>query len=108
MSSFVPGFYAHGFSCHAHGFRRGGGFHGAEAVHANGFAALKELEYFMQPRFIATTDEETSEYSTHEFNWDGTPQPVEAPPFSTVYMLDKENMAGERIDRIHRYIPDDR
>ncbi len=71
---------------------------GVEAVHANGFAALKELEYFMQPRFIATTDEETSEYSTHEFNWDGTSRQVEAPPFSTVYMLDKENMAGERID----------
>ena len=71
---------------------------GVEAVHANGFAALKELEYFMQPRFITTTDEETSEYSTHEFNWDGTPRPVEAPPFSTVYMLDKENRAGERID----------
>jgi hypothetical protein len=71
---------------------------GVEAVHANGFAALKELEYFMQPRFIATIDEETSEYSTHEFNWDGTPRQVEAPPFSTVYMLDKENRAGERID----------
>ena len=68
-----------------------------EAVHANGFAALKELEYFMQPRFIATTDEETSEYSTHEFNWDETLRQVEAPPFSTVYMLDKENRAG-RID----------
>ena len=71
---------------------------GVEAVRANGFAALNELEYFMQPRFIATTDEETSEYSTHEFNWDGTPRQVEAPPFSTVYMLDKENRAGERID----------
>ena len=71
---------------------------GTEAVHANGFAALKELEYFMQPRFIATKDEETSRYSTHEFNWDGTLQQVEAPPFATVYMLDKENMAGERID----------
>ena len=65
---------------------------GVEAVHANGFAALKELEYFMQPRFSATTDEDTSEYSPHEFNWDGTPQQVEAPPFSTVYMLDKENI----------------
>lgn len=71
---------------------------GIEAVHANGFAALKELEYFMKPRFMATADEETSEYSTHEFNWNGTSQPVEAPPFSTVYMLDKENMVGERID----------
>ena len=70
---------------------------GAEAVHANGFAALKELEYFMQPRFTATTAKKTSEYPTHEFNWDGTPRQVEAPPFSTVYMLDKENMAGERI-----------
>ena len=26
---------------------------GVEAVRANGFAALNELEYFMQPRFIA-------------------------------------------------------
>ncbi len=69
---------------------------GVEAVHANGFAALKELEYFMQPRF--NTDEETSEYSTHRFNWDGTTQDVPAPPFSTVYMLDKKNRAGEHID----------
>ena len=71
---------------------------GREAVRANGFAALKELEYFMQPRFIAT-DEEDSDYSTHEFNWGGgsRPRKVEAPPFSTVYMLDNENMAGERI-----------
>ena len=70
---------------------------GTEAVHANGFAALKELEYFMQPRFIADEDKATSEYSTHEFNWDGSPQPVPAPPFDTVYMLDNENVAGERI-----------
>ena len=62
----------------------------------------------MQPRFIATTAKKTSEYSTHEFNWDGTPRQVEAPPFSTVYMLDKENMAGGTHYRFHRYIPDDR
>jgi hypothetical protein len=68
-----------------------------EAVHANGFAALKELEYFMQPRFIADEDKETSEYSTHEFNWDGSSKSVSAPPFDTVYMLDNENVAGERI-----------
>ena len=71
---------------------------GTEAVHANGFAALKELEYFMQPRFVADEDKETSEYSTHEFNWGGgSPRPVPAPPFDTVYMLDNENVAGERI-----------
>lgn len=72
---------------------------GTEVVHANGFAALKELEYFMQPRF-ATEDQETSEYSTHEFNWDGSHRPVKvpAPPFDTVYMLDNKNVDGRRID----------
>lgn len=73
------------------------GSSGQEAVHANGFASLKELEYFMQPRF-APEGEDGGAFTTHSFYWDGQEHSVPAPPFSTVYQVDNQNVTGGHIE----------
>ena len=67
-----------------------------QTTRANGFAALKELEHYMQPHFDAqgTGDDH---FTQHRFEWDGSEHRVPAPPFSTVYLLDDSNLAGVRI-----------
>lgn len=69
---------------------------GREAVHANGFASLKELEYFMQPRFAAEGEDDGA-FTTHRFYWNDQEHSVPAPPFSTVYLIDNQNVAGDHI-----------
>ena len=64
---------------------------------ANGFAAIKELEHYMKPRFDAQGSD-GSRHTTHIFEWDGRPHEVSAPPFSTVYLLDDRNFAGVRVE----------
>ncbi len=71
---------------------------GVEAVHANGYAALKELEYYMQPRFAPADDPNASSFTTHSFSWDRSEHRVSAPPFSTVYLLDKVNVEGRHVE----------
>ncbi len=68
-----------------------------QTTRANGFAALKELEHYMQPHFDAqgTGDDH---FTQHRFEWDGSEHRVPAPPFSTVYLLDDSNLAGVRIE----------
>ena len=68
-----------------------------QATRANGFAALKELEHYMQPHFDAQ-DTGESHFTQHKFEWDGREHRVPAPPFSTVYLLDDRNLAGVRIE----------
>ena len=67
-----------------------------QTTRANGFAALKELEHYMQPHFDAqgTGDDH---FTQHKFEWDGSEHRVSAPPFSTVYLLDNRNLANVRI-----------
>ncbi|NKB71913.1 MAG: hypothetical protein GKR89_32965 [Candidatus Latescibacteria bacterium] len=72
------------------------GVDGKEAVHANGFAALKELEYFMQPHF-EPSEGGGGNFTSHRFTWGGRDHDIEAPPFSTVYLVDRENMVGEHV-----------
>ena len=68
-----------------------------QTTRANGFAAIKELEYYMQPHFDAHgTDGDR--FTTHTFSWDNAEHRVGAPPFSTVYLLDDRNFAGVRIE----------
>ena len=69
-----------------------------QTTRANGFAALKELEHYMQPHFDAQGTED-GHSSKHKFSWEGMEREreVEAPPFSTVYLLDDSNLAGVRI-----------
>ena len=67
-----------------------------QTTRANGFAALKELEHYMQPHFDAQGTDD-GQFSKHKFSWDGMAREVEAPPFSTVYLLDDSNLAGVRI-----------
>ena len=64
---------------------------------ANGFAAIKELEHYMKPRFDAQGSD-GSHSTTHTFEWDGREHSVPAPPFSTVYLLDGKNFAGEHVE----------
>lgn len=74
-----------------------------EAVHSNGFASLKELEYYMQPRFVdknVADGADGSTYTTHEFYWDGQQHLVEAPPFTTNYLIDNTNFGEEQIKEI--------
>lgn len=67
-----------------------------QTTRANGFAALKELEHYMQPHFDAQSTGD-SHFTQHKFEWDGSEHSVPAPPFSTVYLLDDSNLAGVRI-----------
>ena len=67
-----------------------------ETTRANGFAALKELEHYMQPHFDAQGTG-GGRFTNHKFKWDGTEHEVPAPPFSTVYLLENSNLAGKRI-----------
>lgn len=67
-----------------------------QTTRANGFAALKELEHYMQPHFdIQGAD--VAHSTKHKFKWDEMEHEVEAPPFSTVYLFDDSNLAGVRI-----------
>ena len=68
-----------------------------ETTQANGFAALKELEHYMQPHFDAQGTG-GDHFTQHKFEWDGSEHRVPAPPFSTVYLLDNSNLAGDRFD----------
>lgn len=68
-----------------------------QTIRANGFAAIKELEYYMQPHFDAQGTGE-GHFTQHTFKWDGRTHEVEAPPFSTVYLLDNRNFAGVHIE----------
>ena len=67
-----------------------------QTTRANGFAALKELEHYMQPNFDAKGTGE-GHFTQHKFQWDGREHSVPAPPFSTVYLLDDSNLAKVRI-----------
>ena len=67
-----------------------------QTTRANGFAALKELEHYMQPHFDAQGTGD-SHFDQHKFEWDGSEHRVPAPPFSTVYLLDDRNLAEVRI-----------
>ena len=67
-----------------------------QTTRANGFAALKELEHYMQPHFDAQSTGD-GHFTQHKFEWDGREHRVPAPPFSTVYLLDDSNLAGIRI-----------
>ena len=67
-----------------------------QTTRANGFAALKELEHYMQPHFDAQGTGD-GHFTQHKFEWGGREHSVPAPPFSTVYLLDDSNLAGVRI-----------
>ena len=68
-----------------------------QTVCANGFAAVKELEHYMQPHFDAE-GEDGGHFTKHIFEWDGRKNEVEAPPFSTVYLLDNRNFADVHVE----------
>ena len=68
-----------------------------QTTRANGFAAIKELEHYMKPRFDAQGSD-GNRYTTHTFEWGDRPHRVPAPPFSTVYLLDDRNIAGVRVE----------
>lgn len=69
---------------------------GRQVTYANGYAALKELEYFTQPRLVAE-GENGETYQTHTFTWDGQEHRVPAPPFSTIYQIDDRNLKNVRM-----------
>jgi hypothetical protein len=62
----------------------------SNTVSANGYAALEELEYYL--------DGDNAERGMFNFKWDGNSHPVPAPPFSTVYILSKKNMLHRKTD----------
>lgn len=85
---------------------------GSEKIYANGYAALKELEYYslrkdMLTQVGETNDSETRrESSRHDFlaDWENkertsgiVPRPIEAPPFDTCYLIDNVTQGGGMI-----------
>lgn len=78
-------------------------------AYANGYAALKELDYYLN--YYDALTKETSNDFLIDFEWErGIKQKVSAPPFNTVYLLEDSNMDGKKIgglealDDIYRMI----
>lgn len=85
---------------------------GSEKIYANGYAALKELEYYSLRKDMLTQvgqandGEGRKETSRHDFiaDWENkerfsgiTPRPIESPPFDTCYLIDNVTQGGGMI-----------
>jgi len=65
-------------------------------LYANGYALLMHLDYYMSPK-VGVQLHNGQTYSKFTFNWDGTDNRVDSPPFYTLYLLGRENKSGARL-----------
>ena len=80
-----------------------------DKAYANGYAALKELDYYLS-YYDQVKDETTNDFLI-DFEWKrGQKEQVSAPPFNTVYLLEDENLdrknvgGKEALDDIYKMI----
>ncbi|MBI1928985.1 hypothetical protein HYR99_32655, partial [Candidatus Poribacteria bacterium] len=72
-----------------------------EVIKANGYAALKELDYYLAPytmprRETGSPNGKNRAYPSLNFEveWDGKPHRIPRPPFTTAYLIDNKNYLG--------------
>ncbi|HVG19052.1 MAG TPA: tubulin-like doman-containing protein [Blastocatellia bacterium] len=86
---------------------------GSEKIYANGYAALKELEYYSLRKDLLAqygegmdADDLRGETSRHDFvaDWENAernagikPKPIPSPPFNTCYLIDNITQGGGMI-----------
>lgn len=67
-----------------------------DKAYANGYAALKELDYYLN-YYDQVAHETTSDFLI-DFEWKrDIKEKVSAPPFNTVYLLEDQNLDGKKI-----------
>ncbi|MFH2044809.1 MAG: tubulin-like doman-containing protein [Pseudomonadota bacterium] len=64
-------------------------------IHANGYAALMELDYFMAPN--VGTNIVNANFPRFTFKWDGQEHEIAAPPFLNAYMIDAKNSSNKAL-----------
>jgi hypothetical protein len=67
-----------------------------EKAYANGYAALKELDYYLN--YYDQIKNETSDDFLIDFEWKrNVKEKVSTPPFNNVYLLEDQNLDGKKI-----------
>ena len=68
---------------------------------ANGYAALKELDYYISPPQKISAPDDDPDYNTFKFKWTGEESSALSSPFNQVFLIDDRNMTDTLMPEVN-------